>query len=247
MKEGYTHISVVLDRSGSMQSCLSDTIGGFNTFLHAQKDAEGEATVSLAQFDDQYETLYQMSPISNASDLTHGNYVPRGMTALLDAIGRTMNDTEHAISEMNEDERPEKVVFVIITDGEENASREFTRDNVMEMINRHREENRWEVIFIGANQDAIQAGGSMGIRAGATLDYDQTPQGTRVMYASLTRGMNNYRSMAVADTLDADFFAGAPSQDSTEAKVDKGDEDVKAQGPLDHISVYNTVNVEDAK
>jgi len=243
MKEGYTHISVVLDRSGSMQSCLNDTIGGFNSFLQAQRDVEGEATVSLIQFDDQYEVVCQMTPIIDALGLTHETYTPRGMTALLDAIGRTMNETEHALSEMGEDEKPEKVIFVIITDGEENSSREFQRDNIMDMINRHREEDSWEVIFIGANQDAIQSGGSMGIRAGATLNYDQTSQGTQVMYASLTRGMTNYRSMAVEDTLDSNFFAGDDAA-AQKASPDITSSGVKVKGPLDRMSV-DTRNYQD--
>lgn len=243
MKEGYTHISVVLDRSGSMQSCLSDTIGGFNAFLQAQREVDGEATISLIQFDDQYESVYQMSMIEDAQDLCNDTYVPRGMTALLDAIGRTMNETKHAILEMEEDEQPEKVIFVIITDGEENSSREFTRDNVMEMINRHRDEDSWEVVFIGANQDAIQAGGSMGIRAGATLNYDQSPQGTQVMYASLTRSMTNYRNMAVADTLDADFFAEDEEAEEVEETKFSGRDIVK--GPLDRIYVDTKSSLDD--
>lgn len=235
MKEGYTHISVVLDRSGSMQSCLNDTIGGFNSFLEAQRDVDGEATATLVQFDDRYEVVYQMSPINDASDLTHETYTPRGMTALLDSIGRTMNETEHTLSEMDEDDKPEKVIFVIITDGEENASREFKRDDIMDMISRHREEDSWEVIFIGANQDSIQAGGSMGIRAGATLNYDQTSQGTQVMYASLTRGMTNYRSKGVAETVDADFF-------SEDRKPKDEAEKKQFKGPLDGMSVGTDYN-----
>jgi hypothetical protein len=216
MKEGYTHISIVLDRSGSMSSCLNDTIGGFNSFLNTQKTTDGEATISLIQFDDQYEILYQMSSLNESIELNNENYVPRGSTALLDAIGRTMNETEYVISEMDEDEKPEKVIFVIITDGFENASREFSRENIMNMIERHREENNWEVVFIGANQDAIQSGGSMGIRAGATLSYDQSALGTKTMYASLTRSMTDFRSKSVADTSSADFFSEEDREEQEE-------------------------------
>ena len=207
MKEGYTHISIILDKSGSMQSCLSDTIGGFNSFINNQREEEGEATVTLAQFNGSYDLTVDMQPLGEAPELCRQSYCPCGSTALLDAIGTTVNNVESNINDMDEDEQPEKVIFVIITDGEENVSREFNHENIMEMINRHREEDQWEFIFIGANQDAIQSGGGMGIRAGATLNYNQTAQGTRCMYMSLDSGMTNYRSKCVSDTVDADFFA----------------------------------------
>ena len=170
-KKNYTHISIILDRSGSMRSCLSDTIGGFNQFLSTQKEQPGEATMTMVQFDTEYERLIDMLPLSNAVDLNNENYIPRGSTALLDAVGRTINHVEHQINEKEEKERPEKIIFVIITDGEENASREFQHEQIMEMINRHRDENGWEFVFIGANQDAIRAGGSIGTVRGSSLSY----------------------------------------------------------------------------
>ena len=207
MKRGYTHISVVLDRSGSMASCLDDTIGGFNSFLGSQRELDGEATLSLIQFDDQYEILEDMKAIGDCKDITVETYVPRGMTALLDAIGRTINNTEAQLDNKDEDEKPEKVIFVIITDGAENHSTEFNHEQIMKMINRHREDNKWEFVFIGANQDAISVGGGMGVRAANSLTYDQSQQGTTHMYMSLTRGMNNYRSKSVKDLeVDSDFF-----------------------------------------
>jgi len=216
MKEGYTHIGVVLDRSGSMQSCLSDTIGGFNSFLSSQKEVDGDATITLVQFDDKYEVVCEMTPLKEAEGLNSRTFVPRGSTALLDAIGRTMNDTEHAISEIEEADKPEKVIFVIITDGGENASKEFKRDSIMEMIERHRKEDNWEVVFIGANQDAIKAGGSIGVRAGASYDYDQSSRGTQVMYSCLTQSMSSYRSRSADEAMDADFFTQEDREEQNE-------------------------------
>jgi len=238
MKEGYTHISVVLDKSGSMDTCLNDTIGGFNSFINSQKEEEGEATFTLAQFNGSYDLVTDMQPLNDISELDRRNYCPGGGTALLDAIGRTVNEVEHQIEDMDEDEQPEKVIFVIITDGEENSSREFSRENVMEMIDRHQIEDNWEFIFIGANQDAIQAGGGMGIRAGATLNYTQDAVGTRSMYSSLSKGMTTYRCAAVADTLDANFFAEEDEEEQDELIGENPNPNAKIKGQFQNMSIY---------
>ena len=236
-----THITIILDGSGSMGNCVNDTIGGFNTFLSAQKKLEGEATITMVQFNSQYRILMDMVPLSDSSDLTAENYVPSGGTALLDAIGRTVNRVEHQIEEMNESQRPEKTIFVIITDGEENESREFNRDQIMQMINRHREEMGWEFVFIGANQDAIQAGNGLGVRQGRSINYDASGAGTQVMFASLTSGMNNYRSKGLHEVSSADysFF------DST---ADKKDDFLKnPKGPLQNMYVDSTRKTRSSK
>lgn len=237
MKKNYTHISVVLDKSGSMGSCLNDTIGGFNTFLNAQKEVEGEATLTLVQFNSNYDVVSDMVVLKNADKLSKQNYSPNGGTALLDAIGRTINNVESKINDMTEDAKPEKVIFVIITDGEENQSIEFTKDQIMQMINNHREEQKWEFVFIGANQDAIQAGGSIGVRAGATLDYDASPIGTQVMYASLTRGMTNYRCKSASASANDDFFI---AQDRIDTKAQKDAFVKNPKGPLQNMDIRTT-------
>lgn len=222
MKKNYTHISVVLDRSGSMANCLNDTIGGFNQFLKTQKEVEGEATMTLVQFNGQYDMVVDMKPLKDVEELNKGNYSPNGGTALLDAIGRTINNVEAKLVEKSEDEKPEKVIFVIITDGEENESREFTRDQIMTMINNHRNDQKWEFVFIGANQDAIQAGGSMGIRAGNTLNYAVSSQGVNDMYGTLTRSMTSYRTLDI-DTKGASeisFFSETEPKDTEQQKSD---------------------------
>ena len=233
MKKGYTHITVVLDKSGSMSSCLNDTIGGFNQFLKTQKEIEGEATVTLVQFNGNYDLAIDMSPLSNTDDLSKENYRPNGSTALLDAIGRTINRVEHQIEEKNGAQKPEKTIFVIITDGEENASREFTRDQIMQMINDHRTEMSWEFIFIGANQDAIQAGNSLGVRQGSSLNYTASSVGTQAMYSSLTRGMTSYRSKGV-DEIKCASYSFFDAKDV----VNKKEEFLKnPKGPLQNMYV----------
>jgi len=130
---GYIHIAVILDRTGSMESIRDDTIGGFNAFLNEQKQQPGKATLTLVQFDSQdpYEVIHQVKTIQEVSELTRETYVPRASTPLLDAIGRGINDLEKSVADMKEGDRPSKVVFVVITDGQENASREFRRDQIL--------------------------------------------------------------------------------------------------------------------
>ena len=205
--KNYTHISVVLDKSGSMSSCVNDTIGGFNQFLKTQGELEGKATITLAQFNDHYDLVMDMKPLSGAENLDSYSYVPAGNTALLDAIGRTINSVEGKIEDMAKKSRPEKVIFVIITDGEENSSREFNRDQIMEMINSHKEKNKWEFVFIGANQDSIQAGSKIGVRSTSTLNYTQDTKGITTMYCSLSKGMSDYRTRSLSESENAAFFS----------------------------------------
>jgi len=124
MKKDYTHISIILDRTGSMETIRDDTIGGFNTFLNDQKKQPGIATMTLVQFDtvDPYEIIHKFKPIQEVPELTHETYIPRASTPLLDAMGRGINDIEKSLAELSEEERPSKVVVVVITDGMENAS-----------------------------------------------------------------------------------------------------------------------------
>jgi hypothetical protein len=168
MKQGYTDITFILDRSGSMSSIYADTVGGFNSFVNDQKEAEGEAKLTLIQFDTYYELNYLGVDIKDVPDLV---FQPRGMTALLDAIGRGILETGKRLDALEEDEKPSTVLFVIITDGGENASREFTKDKINEMIKHQTEIYSWDFVFLGANQDAIETGTSLGISAGNSMSY----------------------------------------------------------------------------
>ena len=168
MKTDLTDITVVLDRSGSMQSCQMEAQNGLNHFIKEQKALPGNAIFSLVQFDTVYEFVYRGVPISTVGDFT---LVPRGMTALLDAVGRAINETGERLKNLAEDDRPGLVVFVIVTDGLENSSHEFKKSQIKEMITRQQEIYHWQLTFLGANQDAFAEANALGIAASATVNY----------------------------------------------------------------------------
>lgn len=193
MKNNYTDISIILDRSGSMDSIKTDTIGGFNSFLKEQQSVGGECTISLYQFDDRYEMIYEGKKIKNAPSLNNETFVPRGWTALLDAIGRTINSTGARLSKMKESDRPSKVIIVIVTDGQENQSKEFTKNQIFDMITHQKNNYNWQFVFLGANQDAIKVAGDYGIAKSSTLTYATSSIGTQSAYRSFSSNLANYR------------------------------------------------------
>jgi uncharacterized protein with von Willebrand factor type A (vWA) domain len=180
-----TEIVVVLDRSGSMGSIKDATVEGFNTFLNEQKNAEGEAFITLVQFDDRYEMNYQSVPVSEAQPLIAGEtFVPRGTTALYDAIGKTINDLK----------TDRDVIFVIITDGHENASQEFRGEAIKKMIESLTNEEGWKFIFLAANQDAMLSGNSIGISGANSMTYVANDASTSAAFFSVSSNMASYRS-----------------------------------------------------
>lgn len=201
MRKGLTDISIVLDRSGSMSSIADDTRGGFNKFILDQRTTPGEAVVTLVQFDHEYQCVHNGVNIADVPELTSATYVPRGNTALLDAIGRTINDTGARIAALTEEDRPEFVVFVIITDGHENASREFARDKVMEMITHQREVYSWSFIFLGADADAIDVARSYGISRDTAMQYSNTSAGVNAVFDSTSRNLRSMRTIGDSATL----------------------------------------------
>lgn len=168
MKANCTDVTVVLDRSGSMQSCKDDAEGGVNSFVDEQKKQSGECVYSLVEFDTEYTFVHKATPIANVGKYT---LVPRGSTALLDAVGRAINETGERLAAMPDDQRPSLVVFVIVTDGQENASREFNRPQIKELIERQTKDYQWQFTFLGANQDAFAEAGSLGIAKSAVANY----------------------------------------------------------------------------
>jgi hypothetical protein len=164
----WRHIAVILDRSGSMQAVKSDTEGGLRAFLEAQHEAPGSTTVSLYQFDDQYQAVYENTPLDHVPDFT---LRPRGATALLDAVGRTVTTLGEQLAAMPEDDRASEVIVVILTDGHENASAEYTKTAVKKLIDHQQDQYGWQFCFLGADQDAFEAAGGIGIRAESTLSY----------------------------------------------------------------------------
>lgn len=202
--ELYTHIAVVLDRSGSMTSMSSDVVNGFNKFVEDQKKEDGRATLSLAQFDDVYEVVHDFIDIKDMSGLV---LTPRGSTALLDAMGHTLEETRAKVLMMKKTKQPSKVIFVFITDGEENASTKYTRKHIFSMIKDLKSPDRgdqinWECVFIGANQDAIAEGGSLGIRSTSSITFAATGAGATAAFTSLSKGVSTYRGM---DSLKASY------------------------------------------
>lgn len=168
MRSDLTDVTVILDRSGSMESCRVEAENGVNHFIEEQKKQDGECVFSLAQFDNEYELFHDAVPIA---DVPKFYLVPRGMTALLDAVGRTINETGDRLSKMPEDQRPGLVVVLIVTDGMENSSKEFTKARVKEMIERQQNEYQWKFSFLGANQDAFGEAASLGIARDAVANY----------------------------------------------------------------------------
>lgn len=188
-----TDITIILDRSGSMNSVKDDTIGGFNSFVEEQQKVAGEAVLSLVQFDDQYDVVYLDKDINSADKLTNETFQPRGMTALFDAVGRTINSVGKRLALVSENDRPNKVLFVIMTDGFENASVEYNAAQVSEMIKTQRNVYSWEFMFIGANQDAVLSAQQIGIPMQAALTYAANTEGTRAAFGSMAKKVAGYR------------------------------------------------------
>jgi Mg-chelatase subunit ChlD len=180
-----TEIVVVLDRSGSMGSIAKETVEGFNRFLLEQQNSEGEAYITLVQFDDRYQVNYKSVPVKEAQPLILGEtFVPRGSTALLDAIGKTIEELE----------TERDVVFVIITDGEENSSKTYKRDAINRIIDTLQTEEEWKFLFLAANQDAIATGSSIGIKSSNSMSYSATGDSVTSVFYSVSSNMASYRN-----------------------------------------------------
>jgi uncharacterized protein YegL len=192
MNKDLVEIVFVIDRSGSMFGLENDTIGGFNSFIEKQRTEKGKAFLTTVLFDDQYEILHDDVDLNYVKLLTNNEYYTRGTTALLDAIGKTINNVGNKLSNMSEDDRSSKVLFCIITDGYENASKEFTKEQIKAMIEHQTNKYSWQFIFLGANIDAIAVGHLYGINMAA--NYSATDQGTRSVYSTLNTVSSTYRS-----------------------------------------------------
>lgn len=191
MKKGYTHLSIVLDRSGSMTAICDDAQGGLNMFLQSHRNAAGETTLTLAQFDHLYELVHDMKPLDDVDNI---HIEPRGHTALLDAIGRTIHTTGDRLSGLSEDQRPEHVFFVIITDGYENASHEYSKQQVRQMIELQRGAYNWHFVFLGADIDAFAEAGAVGIPKMATLRHGTGGQQVNAAYGATAAATHRVRS-----------------------------------------------------
>lgn len=187
----YTHVTFVLDASGSMQKIAADTVGGFNSFLGDQRAEEGEATVSLYEFDSTVSSVYELREIDEAPELTPETYTPGGQTALHDAIVTALDETTGRLAALAEEQRPETVVVVVLTDGKENAS-ETPHAAVRDRVEA-KQADGWEFLFIGANQDAALTAEGMGIDADQSLDMAHTDEGTQAAYESTSEQVRQAR------------------------------------------------------
>lgn len=193
MKKGLTELVFILDRSGSMGGLESDTIGGFNGMIGKQKKEEGEANVTTVLFDDQIEIIHDRFPISVVKPFTDEDYFVRGSTALLDAVGSTVNKIENIQKCLPEEMRAENIIFVITTDGLENASQEYSASMVKKMIETNQEKG-WQFLFLGANMDAVEEADKIGIRKTHAVSYRPTPKGVRLNYEAAGSVLSCMRS-----------------------------------------------------
>ena len=193
MRKGLTEVVFILDRSGSMSGLESDTIGGFNSMIERQKKEEGEALISTVLFDDRSEVLYDRVPVGKIEPMTDSQYYVRGCTALLDAIGGAVHHISLVHKYAREEDRPEKTLFIITTDGMENASHKYNYDRVKAMIESAKEEKGWEFLFLGANIDAIEVAGRFGIDADRAVNYECDSAGTQHNYKILSATVSAVR------------------------------------------------------
>lgn len=183
MRENLTEMVFVLDRSGSMSGLAADTIGGFNELIEKQKKIDGRAYVTTVLFDHEYEVLHDHVALEEVAPLTDKEYFARGSTALLDAVGRTIDAVGARLAAAPEEERPAHVVFVITTDGMENSSREYTAKRVRGMIEHQQQKYSWQFVFLGANMDAVSEARNLGISAKYAADFTPSHSGVRKMYS----------------------------------------------------------------
>ncbi|MBO4383815.1 MAG: VWA domain-containing protein [Clostridia bacterium] len=193
MKKGLTEIVFILDRSGSMGGLEDDTVGGFNAMIDKQKKAEGEALVSTVLFDHETEVLHDRVPIERIAPITRNEYCVRGCTALIDAIGGAIKHVSNVHRYIRDEDVPEHTMFIITTDGMENASKRYSSNEVKRMIE-DRKEKGWEFIFMGANIDAVETAKHFGIAEDRAVTYRSDSAGTRLNYAVMDEAISSVRA-----------------------------------------------------
>ena len=200
MKKNLTELVFILDKSGSMSGLEKDTIGGFNSMLEQQRKVDGECVITTVLFDNRYELLHDRIDIRAVQPMTEQEYFVGGSTALLDAIGKTIHKIGAVQKNTAEEYRAEKVMFVIITDGEENASRCYSSMQIRQMIQRQKERYGWEFIFLGANIDAVETAGRFGIDADRAVDYVPDGEGTELNYRMMSETVATFRECGAVPT-----------------------------------------------
>ena len=194
MKKGLTEIVFILDRSGSMAGLEGDTIGGFNAMIAKQKNEPGEAYISTVLFDNRSEVIHDRVSLDKIAPMTDKEYYVRGCTALLDAVGGAIHHIGNVHKYAREEDRPEKTIFVITTDGFENASRRYSYEKVKAQITRQKEKYGWEFLFLGANIDAAREAARFGIDADRAANYHADSIGTGIIYEAVSETVCNFRA-----------------------------------------------------
>lgn len=210
MKKGLTEVVFILDRSGSMSGLEADTIGGFNSMLQQQRKGEGEVLISTVLFDDRTEVLHDRVDIAKVEPMNENQYFVRGCTALLDALGGAIHHIGNVHKYAREEDRPEKTLFIITTDGMENASRQYTYDKVKALVERQKAKYGWEFLFLGANIDAIEVAGRFGIQANRAVNYECDSVGTALNYKVINQTLSTMRcaesAAQMTEALDSEDF-----------------------------------------
>ncbi len=194
MKKGLTELVFILDRSGSMAGLEQDTIGGFNAMIEKQKKEEGTALVSTVLFDTECTVIHDRVDIRRMEPMTEKQYFVRGCTALLDAIGGAIHHIGNVHKYAREEDRPEHTLFIITTDGMENASRKYSADDIRQKIRRQKEKYGWEFLFLGANIDAIETAGHIGIERDRSVNFHSDAKGTQLNYQVISETVAAVRS-----------------------------------------------------
>ncbi len=202
MKKSLTEIVFILDRSGSMAGLEADTIGGYNSLLEKQKKEAGEAIVSTVLFDDRQEVIHDRVNVDKIKPFTDKEYYVRGCTALLDAVGGAIHHIGNVHKYAREEDRPAKTLFIITTDGMENASKRYSYDKVKQMVERQKKKYGWEFLFLGANIDAIEVAGRFGIDASRAVNYECDSKGTALNYRVLNKVVSSVR-MSTPECIDS--------------------------------------------
>ncbi|MDV3428075.1 MAG: hypothetical protein LIR50_13835 [Bacillota bacterium] len=196
-KKGLTEIVCVIDKSSSMKAIEKDAIGGFNKFVKAQKEEAGQAAMTVVLFDTDFKYLYFGTDIQNVKRLTKKSYVPSGTTALLDAVGKAIDDVGARLSDTPEEERPERVIFAILNGGEDNSGKEYTRQQVFDKIRLQTYGYKWQFVFLAANQDAARNAELIGIDAGFADTFESSGTGIRECFDQVNEAISSYRQTGI--------------------------------------------------
>jgi uncharacterized protein YegL len=215
--KNYTDLNIILDRSGSMASIANDMVGGIKTFLQKEKDTGDETKVSFYQFDDKYDVVFEDKDIKETLDITLN---PRGSTALLDALGRTIVSVGEKLSKMDEKNRPNRVLFLVITDGYENASKEFSSEVIKEKVKHQRETYAWDFVFLGAGEDAVLAQhAGLGIGASSSKGFARSADAINLAWTNVSENYQMYKKLDRTDL--ATYCCTFEMKDDKEEEVSK--------------------------